>query len=356
MKRLLDDKIQACGLSGFYRSTDTEIYGRNDSLFVFAGLRTNVDSVKSMEGIDRVWVEEAHTVSQASLDILTPTIRTPGSELWFSWNPRFKTDPVDAMFRGPNPPPDAIIREISWQSNPWFPDELRRDMEWDRRRDPAKYAHIWNGAYRQNTEAQVFRNWRVGTHEEFITHEKTVFYFGGDWGFATDPSVLVRSYIVGRTLFVDYEAWAVGCDIDRTPFLFGGCKDEDLRKVNQQAWDSGKVQQYAGIPSATKWAIIADSARPETISYMRQHGFPKIEPARKGPGSLEEGVEFLKTYDIVVHPRCTHVIDELTLYSYQVDKLTGLVLPILEDKKNHTIDALRYAVEPLRRPRFSWSP
>jgi phage terminase large subunit len=103
------------------------------------------------------------------------------------------------------------------------------------------------------------------------------------------------------------------------------------------------------VPDSEKWPMVADSARPETISHMRKHGFPKILPALKGARSVEEGVEFLKSFDIVVHPRCKHLIDELTLYSYKVDNLTGAVLPVLADKDNHCIDALRYACEGARR-------
>jgi phage terminase large subunit len=117
----------------------------------------------------------------------------------------------------------------------------------------------------------------------------------------------------------------VGCDIVDTPALF------------------------MSVPDAEKWPITADSARPETISHMRKNGFPKIMPAVKGARSLEEGVEFLKSFDIVVHPRCKHLIDELTYYKYKEDPLTGLVLPVLEDKDNHVIDALRYACEGARR-------
>jgi hypothetical protein len=104
-----------------------------------------------------------------------------------------------------------------------------------------------------------------------------------------------------------------------------------------------------GVPDAEKWWTTADSSRPETISYLRNHGFPRIRSAIKGARSVEEGVEFLKSYDIVVHPRCQHLIDELTLYSYKLDKLTGQVTPVLADKDNHMIDALRYAVEGVRR-------
>jgi phage terminase large subunit len=103
------------------------------------------------------------------------------------------------------------------------------------------------------------------------------------------------------------------------------------------------------VPESEKWPLVADSSRPETISHMRKNGFPKMMPAVKGTNSIEEGIEWLKTYDIIVHPRCVHTIDELTMYSYKVDPLTDEILPIIEDKNNHVIDALRYACEGIRR-------
>jgi phage terminase large subunit len=321
VKRLLDDDIERMGMGYFFDSTLTEIRGANGSLFIFAGLKTNVDTVKSTEGIDIAWVEEANTVSQASLDTLIPTVRKEGSELWFSWNPKSAADPVDKMFRGEYPPPDAIIRKVTFEDNDWFPDVLRKEMEWDLRRDPEKYAHIWLGEYQKNSEARVFRNWRV---DSFDVPNGTRPHYGGDWGFAIDPTVLVRCWIVGRTLYIDQEAYEVGCAIDKTPALFD------------------KVE------GARKWPVTADSARPETIDYMRRHGYPHIQPARKGPGSIEDGIEFLKSFDIIVHPDCKHAIDELTSYSYKVDKLTGEVLPVLDDKKNHVIDSIRYAAEQVR--------
>jgi phage terminase large subunit len=184
------------------------------------------------------------------------------------------------------------------------------------------YAHIWLGEYQRNSEARVFRNWTI---EEFERPTGTIFRLGADWGFASDPSVLVRSSIEGNRLYIDHEAYMVGCEIVNLPELF------------------------MSVPEAEKWPITADSARPETISHMQKHGFPKIFAAIKGPGSLEDGVEWLKSFDIVVHPRCVHTIDELTMYSYKTDPLTQKVLPILEDKKNHVIDALRYACEGARR-------
>ncbi|QDP65987.1 MAG: putative terminase large subunit [Prokaryotic dsDNA virus sp.] len=323
VKRLLDDKIEAAGLSGFYDSTQTEIRGRNGSLFIFAGLRTNPDSIKSTEGIDIAWVEEANTVSDNSLKLLIPTVRKSGSRLVFTWNPRFDTDPVDSMLRGKEIPPKSVIKRVNWNDNPFFPDTLREEMEWDQRRDIDRYNHVWNGDYLKNSETRVFRNWSV---QNFKTPEDCTFYFGADWGFSVDPTVLVRCWIDSdnRKMYIDREAYAVGCEIDDTPELFDK------------------------IPGAREWIITADSARPETISYMKRQGF-RIRPAKKGADSVKDGIEFMKSYDIIVHPDCKHTIDELSHYSYKTDKLTGDITPILEDKKNHVIDACRYALEAVRR-------
>lgn len=322
VKRLLDDEIERLGLSSFYESTENEIRGKNGTLFIFAGLRGNADSVKSMEGITRCWVEEAQNISQSSLDVLIPTIRADNSEIWFTYNPRFENDPIDVMFKADELPPGTILLHVNWQDNPWFPDVLKAEMEYDKRRDLEKYLHIWEGHYQRMSEARVFKNWTI---EEFEAPKGAVHYQGADWGFSIDPSCLIRCHIEGRRLYIDYEAYMVGCEIDNLPHLF------------------------RTVPDSDKWWITADSARPETIDYMQRHGYPKIVAATKGAKSLEEGVQFLQAYDIVVHPRCKHVIDELTLYSYKTDPLTNQVIPILEDKNNHLIDALRYACEGVRK-------
>ena len=322
VKRLLDDEIERLELKDFFQSTDSEIRGKNGSLFIFAGLRSNIDSIKSMEGIDIAWCEESQTISQSSLDTLIPTLRQDGSQIIFTWNPKHKTDPVDVMFMGETLPPKTKLLIVNHTDNPWFPDVLQDELEYDRARDPGKYAHIWLGEYLVNSEATVFKNWSI---EEFDRPQGTNYRMGADWGFSVDPSVLIRCSVEGRRLYIDHEAYMVGCEIDQLPDLFDR------------------------VPESRKWFITADSARPETISYMRNHGYPKINSAIKGAGSIEEGIEFLKSYDIVVHPRCKHLIDELTLYSYKIDNLTSQVLPVLEDKDNHVIDALRYALEGMRK-------
>ena len=325
VKLLVEDKIRAHGLQHRFEILDSEIRTPGGGVIIFQGMQNHTaDSIKSLEGFDVAWVEEAQSLSQRSLDLLRPTIRKPGSELWFAWNPNKPDDPVDTLLRGEHPPTDSVVVQVNWDSNPWLPDELRADMEDDRRRDPDKALHVWDGHYSLNSEARVFRNWVM---REFDTPADAVHRFGADWGFAVDPTVLVRCHIEGRNLFVDYEAWKVGCEIDKTPALF----DE--------------------IPGSRKWRIRADSARPETVSYMQRQGF-KITPALKGQGSIEDGISFLQSFDIVVHPRCKKVCEELTLYAYKIDEHTGEVLPVLQDKNNHTIDALRYALEELRRSGF----
>lgn len=324
VKRLLELKIESMNAGAYFEVQESVIKSKKaDGMIIFQGMQNHTaDSIKSLEGYDCAWVEEAQSLSQTSLDLLRPTIRKPYSELWFTWNPRQQSDPVDVLLRGLKPPKDAAVLEVNYGDNPWFPDVLKDEMEYDRRRDPDKYQHVWMGGYLQNSESRVFRNWAI---EEFEAPTEAIHRLGADFGFSVDPTVLVRCHIMGRKLYIDYEAYMVGCEIMDTPELF------------------------MTVPEAEKWPMVADSARPETISHLRKHGFPKIMPAIKGARSLEEGVEWLKTHDIVVHPRCTHTIDELTLYSYKTDPLTSKVLPVLSDRDNHMIDALRYACEGARR-------
>lgn len=330
VKRLVEAKIEAMGVGHLFEVQQSLIKAPYGGLIIFQGMQNHTaDSIKSLEAFDIAWVEEAQSLSQRSLDLLRPTMRKPGSELWFTWNPSKETDPVDSLLRGAEPPPDSVVVQANFRDNPWLPDVLRTELEYDRSRDPDKFAHIWLGEYQRNSEARVFRNWRV---EEFEAPAGVTFRMGADFGFSIDPSVLIRCYIEGRNLYIDHEAWQIGCEIDRMPDLF------------------------MTVPEAERWPMVADSSRPETISYLRNHGFPKILPAVKGARSVEEGVEFLKSFDIIVHPRCQHVIDELTLYSFEIDPQTQLVLPKLADKNNHCIDALRYACEGVRRAAKAKSP
>lgn len=158
VKQLIEDKIAQYGLQSSFDITDAEIRGPNGSLFVFRGLKSHsADSIKSLEGFNVAWVEEAQSVSQRSLDMLIPTIRRDDAELWFSWNPDQPTDAVDRFLRQ-QPPTDAIVLRANYADNPWFPPVLRADMERDRENEPEKYAHVWLGEY-QSQASKQFIGW-----------------------------------------------------------------------------------------------------------------------------------------------------------------------------------------------------
>ena len=130
VKKLLESKIESLNAGAYFDVLDAQINAKNGGLIMFQGMQNHTaESIKSLEGFDIAWVEEAQSLSQRSLDLLRPTIRKPASELWFSWNPREASDPVDALLRGDEPPPGAHVIEVNFTDNPWFPDELRAEME-----------------------------------------------------------------------------------------------------------------------------------------------------------------------------------------------------------------------------------
>lgn len=326
-KRLLEIMISKMGLEPFFTVQENQIRTPGGGLIIFQGMQShNSESIKSLESYDVAWIEEAQSVSQRSLTLLRPTIRKDGSEIWATWNPRFPTDPIDVFLRGEQLLQDSVVLRVNYHDNPWLPDIMREEMEYDKGRDHDKYAHIWLGEYVRNSEARVFSNWK---EEEFDTPDDALFRYGADWGFANDPTVLIRSFLKGRKLYIDQETWQIGCEILDTPDLF------------------------RTVPESDRWPIIADNARPETISHLKKHGFKKIYPAAKGKDSIKEGIEFLKGYDITIHPRCRHTIDEFLHYSYKIDEDTidpisgsAKILPVIDDKcDDHCIDALRYSWE-----------
>jgi len=323
VKQLIEDKINTYGLAGFFTVTEHEVRGLNGSKIIFRGMQNHTAaSIKSLEGFDVAWVEEAQTISQKSLDLLTPTIRKTGSEIWASWNPEAADDPIDAFLRK-EPPDSSIVKMVNHNHNPWFPAELRGDMERDKKRDPDKYAHVWGGEYRGMSEARVFRNFREGSLD---VPDNVVWFYGADWGFANDETAGIRCCIPERgVLYIDAEVYELGVPTESLPSLLNG------------------------LPDATKWPMRGDNARPETIDYIKRHGFPKIRSAKKGKGSVEDGVTFLQGMDIVIDPGCPNTLREFKSYAYKTDPRTGEILPVIMDKNNHAIDALRYAVEGLHR-------
>jgi len=153
--KLLCDQIESLGLLNFYEITQASIRGKNGTEFAFVGLKNNVANVKSYEGIDICWVEEAQTVSRLSWNILIPTIRKAGSEIWVSFNPELETDETYQRFVA-NPPEDCITMRVNWYDNPWFPDTLRMEKDALKQRDEEAYNQVWEGLCRQTVDGAIF--------------------------------------------------------------------------------------------------------------------------------------------------------------------------------------------------------
>ena len=299
--------------------------------FTFSGLHTNLDSIKSKARILLAWVDEAETVSEIAWRKLTPTVRESNSEIWVTWNPEKKNSPTDKRFRQ-MPPDDAIVVEMNYTDNPFFPDVLEQERLNDfRRLDYADYQWIWDGKYLENSQASIFKG-KYHVQEFNPSPHWQGAYCGLDFGFSNDPTAAVKCWIADNVLYVEHEAGKTGLELDAT---------------------SDYIKRH--IPDFDKYTARADNARPESISYLKRHGLPRLVPTKKSKGSVEDGIEFIKSFDkVVIHPRCKNTIHEFGSYSYKVDKLSGDILPVIVDENNHWIDAIRYALEPIMKNRGSF--
>jgi phage terminase large subunit len=379
VKLLLEDKIKAMGVGHYFDVREDRIKTPGGGLFLFQGMQNHTaESIKSLEDFDGAWFEEAQKASERSLTLLRPTIRKfcpvmGWSQIMFSWNAQSEKDAVEKLLRPRNQgnkidprllPERAVVVKANYMDNPFFWDNpvLVAEMKYDRRRDYERFKHVWLGHYQTRSEARVFKNIVV---QDFDTPKGMRYGFGCDWGFAQDPTVLLRGFEAyggdnKQRLYIDREAWGIGIEIDHTPAFFAGSDlidgpfDPDTGRVTRVLRTNPRWQNprgYKGVEEALLWPIIADSSDPQNISYMRRHGFDKMVGAIKGPNSVEQGITFLQKYEeIVIHETlCPHAADEFQSYSYKIDKQTDLILNELQQDKNHTIDSGRYMVEPKRR-------
>jgi phage terminase large subunit len=223
--------------------------------------------------------------------------------------------------------PDRFVHHSSFLEVPrhWLGEEFFKIAERLKANNFEAYQHEYEGIPVGNPEQIVF----AGKYEvrEFneVKPERIFqnrFFYGLDFGFSNDPAAFVRAFIQDDCLFVDYEAGGVS--------------------VEMQEMESHILSQIA---DSRKWRIFGDCSRPETIAYIKRLGY-LIEPCKKWSGSVEDGIAYLKSFKkIIIHPRCTELIKEMGLYSYKVDRISGKPLPILLDKYNHYIDALRYSLD-----------
>jgi phage terminase large subunit len=325
--KVLRRRIDQTGLARFFHVDIRAIRAYNGSTFDFEGLYSNVDRIKSFEGLNVCWVEEAASISAESWEILEPTLREPGSFFVVNYNPDAADAPTHQMF-AVAPRPDAIVERVTYLDNPFLTAPLREAMEYMRATDFDAFQHVWMGEPRSHSDAQVFRGKFVV--EEFEPAADWAGpYLGADFGFSLDPSAGIRAYVHGPVLYIAREVWGLRVDIDKTPELLDNL-GSDARKLT----------------------LRCDCARPESISFLQRHNYPHAVAAPKWQNSVTDGIAFLRSFErIVVHPRCERTIEEFRLYSYKVDKLTGAVLTDLKPGNDHLIDSLRYAMADLIKHR-----
>ena len=295
----------------------------NGKEYKFRGLKNNIPAIKSLANIGITWVDEADPVSENSWVKLIPTVRRfPKSEIWVTWNPEIEDNATDKRFKK-FPPDNSRIVELNYLDNPWFPEGLEEERISDLKRNPDTYEHIWMGDYLRNSDAEIFNNkWRS---EYFEPEEDWHPLNGLDFGFSQDPTAAIRAYVHGPKIYVRHEAGRTGLELDDTPKFL---KDR--------------------IPDIEKQYIQADNARPESISFLARKGLPLIRACTKWPGSVEDGIKFIRGHDeVVIHPECTATIREMKLYRFKVDDNTGDVTSKIVDAHNHYCDALRYALDKL---------
>lgn len=314
---VLVSKINSLGLEKYFTVTENKISNVSGSEFIFAGLRMNIDSIKSIEGITKCWVEEAQSVSRKSLDILRPTIRAKNSEMIITFNPERDEDPVWQDFIV-NPSEHSWVQKVNYNDNPFFPADLEKERAECEKRNPDDYKWIWLGELRKISDAQIFKN--IFEVKEFETPSSARFYHGADWGYAEDPTTLIRCFIEDGCLYIDKEVYEKHVELDDLPRFF------------------------SRIETARRWPVYGDAARPDIIKHLRRRGY-NIRKCDKWQGSVEQGISYIRNfYKVYIHPACINTINEFERYSWKQDRNTNEILPVPLDKDNHCVDALRYAL------------
>lgn len=338
--QLLRNTIYRLGLQDWFDITNTSIRSRAGGEFIFKGLHNNVQEIKSTEGVDIVWVEEAHNTADESWRILIPTIRKPGSEVWISFNVTDENAPTHQRFVV-NPPPEAkVIHLVNFDQNPFLSEESKREIEWLKQTDYHAYEHVYLGLALKISDAVIFGGrYRVEGFDDSLAKKADRLFTGMDHGFAIDPYAFTRSFVYEERLYVQYEAFGVGRE-------FAGKLQPLLDHNGNVVRQMGELEQLAReIPGIESHPIKADNARPETISFLRGLGY-NISAAEKWKGSVEDGIAHLKGFtEIIIHERCKHMQQEARLYSFKRDRITGEILPEIVDKNNHGWDSIRYSLD-----------
>lgn len=338
VRRLLIDQISELGYGNHYNTTGEIIRGRNGSEFSFAGLRHNVDAIRSNEGVDICWVEEAQSVSRHAWETLIPTIRKPGSEIWVTFNPRDEQDETWQRFVV-RPPKNARVARMGWEQNGWLPDVLFEEQNDLRERDPEAHAHIWQGECRRAVEGAVYAAEMAKAREEgrltAVTYEpsKPVHTFW-DLGWADTVSV--------------WMVQAVGLEFRVIDYLQGSQKPMDwyVAELNRRGYAWGEDW----LPHDAQARTLAAGGR--TIAGQLRGLGRAVRIAERT--SLADGINAARTlfgrcwFD---ESRCCDGLHALRHYRYSVDADGRLGRQPLHDWASHAADAFRYLAVTLQADR-----
>jgi len=318
--QLLKDLIKEYELDDF-EVTDKAIVNRvNGSDFIFKGLHHNEQNVKSTEGIDIAWVEEAQTISKNSIEVLTPTVRKEGSKIIYTYNRLLEDDPVHQRLVIEGRPNTLIINtnyDIALKYG-YMPEVIRLEMEDDKEKRPALYRHKWLGEP-STLERKIYRDWNI---MDEIPFGARLVRRGVDFGYSNDPSAIVDVYYYNGGYIVDEVVYQKGMS-------------------NKDIADAIKVTDQSCL-------VIADSAEPKSIDEIRLYGIT-ILPAKKGPGSINQGIQYVQAQSIGVTKRSLNIIAEYQRYLWMEDK-DGRIINDPDGGFDHAMDAIRYAIASMKDP------
>lgn len=327
--QLLADQIKALGLQAHYTVKNDEIVGDNGSKFIFAGLRQQeILNLKSMESLDRVWCEEAQSISEKSWQILIPTVRKPGSEIWITFNPGLITDPTYQRFIV-NPPQDTVIIHASYKDNPWFPKELEAERLHCREYDPDNYANIWEGEPRQTVDGAIY-------HREIVKaiDEKRI------RPVPRDPLLPVHTI------------WDLGWN-DQTSIIFAQRVGSELRLIDYLEDSHRTLDDYVADIESRRWKWGTDWMPHDAASKSLQTGMSPADIIRRlgrkvqiiKAQNVEQGIKLARMtfpqcyFD---EEKCARLVECLKRYRRNIPTTTEEPSTPVHDEYSHGADAFRY--------------
>jgi phage terminase large subunit len=332
--RLLKDQIESLGLDQFYTIQENKILGTNGTEFTFAGIRQQgVFNLKSYEGTDICWVEEAQVVTKKSWDVLIPTIRKPGSEIWVTFNPELDTDETFSRFVV-RPPEESVIIEMNWQDNPWFPPELDKERRQWLDRDPIGYLTTWEGKCRPAVEGAIYANEIEATQREgrirAVPYDPQLkVHTVWDLGWNDAMSIICVQRVTSEVRVIDYIE-----DSHRTI-------DSYVMQLQERKWNWGT--DYIPHDGAHR-----DFKSGKSTQELLQTLGRNVQVLARG--NPEEGIRlarmiFPRTYFDA--DRCTELVNHLKRYRRQINQVTQEAGAPLHDEHSHAADAFRYLAQSL---------